>query len=437
MNPAYAAYNLIGMGLFFSLFPPFLLYSRLTGKYRRQMTQRLGRYNDRTLGHIQGAPRIWIHAVSVGEVTAAAAIIEALKESFPQGAIILSTITEQGFEVARSRYESLATCILAPIDTVFSTRFSIRAIRPDILVLVETELWPIWLQETRRHGIPAVLVNGRLSVRSFSGYMKIRPLMRSVFANIDILSMISQEDALRIQRMGADPSRIRIHGNAKYDGLIEATSEAVRQEMARLFHLNGTEPVLVAGSTRRTEEEMVITAFRQVRRNRGDAVLILAPRHLSKLPGIITMLNRTGMAYQLRSELDEPGVRRRAPVVVLDTMGELFSVYSIATVVFCGGSLVPLGGQNVLEPAAWGKPVLYGPSMDDFLDAKQLLETFGGGIPVNSVSTLAETVQGLFDDSARATAVGQRALQAVSRNQGAGKRHAGEVVRCLATGGGI
>ena len=395
------------------------------------MAQRLGRYSHRTLQRIRGTPRIWIHAVSVGEVTAAAAIIESLRESFPNSAIILSTITEHGYEIARSRYQTTATCILAPIDTVLSTRRSIRAIRPDILVLMETELWPVWLKETRRKGIPTVLVNGRLSVRSYSGYMKIRPLMRYVFDHINVLSMIDPEDASRIHRMGADVSRIRIHGNAKYDGLIAAAGNKARQEMGRLFDLDGTEPVLVAGSTRRNEDEMVITAFRHILRTERESVLVLAPRHLSKIAGIEAMLKQAGIPYQLRSELDPPAVRRRAPVVVLDTMGELFSVYSVATVVFCGGSLVPLGGQNVLEPAAWGKPVLYGPSMDDFLDAKQLLETFGGGIQIDSVSTLAQTVQNLFAHRARAEAIGKQALRAVSRNQEAGKRHADEIARCL------
>lgn len=431
MNPAYAAYNLIGMGLLLSLFPPFFLYSRLTGKYRLQMAQRLGRYSERTLQGIQGTPRIWIHAVSVGEVTAAAAIIEALRVSFPNSAVILSTITEHGYEIARKRYGSRATCILAPIDTVFSTRRAIRVIRPDILVLMETELWPIWLMEARRHGIPTALVNGRLSVRSYSGYLKIRPLMRSVFTNIDVLSMISPADATRIRRLGADPSRIRIHGNAKYDGLIDATSDRTRQDMGQLFGLSGTEPVLVAGSTRRNEDDMVVTAFRRIRRTESEAVLIIAPRHLPKLAAIEAMLQQAGIPYQLRSELGRPGVRRRAPVVLLDTMGELFRVYSIATVVFCGGSLVPLGGQNVLEPAAWGKPVIYGPSMEDFLDAKQLLERFGGGSQVNSVGELAETVRGFFANRARAARIGQRAFQAVSRNQGAGKRHADEIARFI------
>jgi len=431
MNPAYAAYNLIGMGLFLSLFPPFLLYTRATGKYRLQLAQRLGHYSEQTLKHIKGTPRIWIHAVSVGEVTAATAIIEALKESFPGSAVILSTMTEQGYEIAQQRYSSEVTCILAPIDTVFSTRRSIRRIRPDILVLMETELWPIWLNQASRQGIPTALVNGRLSVRSYSGYRKIRPLMRSVFADIDVLSMISSADAARVQDLGADGARIRVHGNAKYDGLIDAASDQVRQDMETLFDLSGSEPVLVAGSTRGNEDDMVITAFQRIRRTLDDAILIIAPRHLPKLATIEGILRREGIRYQLRSELNRPGARRQAPVVLLDTIGELFSVYSIATVVFCGGSLVPLGGQNVLEPSAWGKPVIYGPSMEDFLDAKQLLEKFGGGIQVNTAEALEATVQGFFVDRIKASSIGRRAFEAVSQNRGAGKRHAEEIARFL------
>jgi len=432
MNPAYAAYNVIGMGLFFSLFPPFFLYTLATGNYRLQMAQRIGHYRKHTLKRIQGAPRIWIHAVSVGEVTAAAPIIEALKASFPDSAIILSTITEHGYEVAGKRYPSDITCILAPIDTMFSTRRAIRMIRPDILVLMETELWPVWLNETRRQGIPTALVNGRLSVRSYSGYLKIRPLMRSVFANIDVLSMISAADAVRIHRLGAKESRIRINGNSKYDGLVDAASDQVRRDMEKLFNLIGSEPVLVAGSTRRNEDDMVVAAFQRIRRTMNDAILIIAPRHLPKLAAIERSLKREGIPYQRRSHLDHPGVRRQAPVVLLDTFGELFSVYSIATVVFCGGSLVPLGGQNLLEPSAWAKPVIYGPSMEDFLDAKQLLEKFGGGVQVNHVEALSATVQRLFADRKEALRMGQQAFQAVSHNQGAGRRHADEIARLLA-----
>lgn len=434
MNLVYTAYNLIGSVLFFALLPSFWLCRRTGGRFRKSLYQRLGQYGPETVRGISGSPRIWIHAVSVGEIQAAGPIIDALCARAPDSAIILSTTTEQGQRLARKKFGTLATCIYAPFDFILSVREALTTLRPDALVMLETEIWPNWLMEARRLGIRTALVNGRISPRSFRRYLRIRSLMKSTLDNFLVFSMITEADAGRIRRMGADPDRIRINGNAKYDHLSVSASANVRESMRRTYGVRKEDPVFVCGSIRGEETRVVLDAYRAIRRELPETVLIIAPRHLEKVPRMERELEDMGLGYQLRTDLDGREDRRSAPVVIVNTIGELPATYSLASVVFCGGSLVPLGGQNVMEPAAWGKPVLYGPSMDDFLDARLMLEAAGGGIGVRNGRELSETALGLLRDLAGARAVGLQAREAVLQNERAGEKHADAIFRMLQSG---
>jgi len=431
MNFAYSAYKLLSSGLLLALFPPFWLYSRITGKHGKGINQRLGLYPDRLVGGISGSPRIWMHAVSVGEVSAAVSIIDSLIALMPDCALILSTTTEQGQALAVDKLRSKATCIYAPFDFVTSARKALTTLKPDILVCLETEIWPNWLVEAHRMGIKTALINGRISVRSIGGYLKIKPLMKETLKRMDAFSMISEADAKRIQKIGAPRDRIEINGNAKYDFLLLQTDTGVARNMKGLYNLNGEQPVFVAGSTRDPEESIVLAVYEKIIESLPEVLLIIAPRHVNRARHIQKLVAARRLGCQFRSDLDKKGALRTAPVVILDTIGELPATYSTASIIFCGGSLVPLGGQNILEAAAWGKPVMYGPSMEDFLDAKRLLDNTGGGITVKDGKDLAEKAVYYLTNPLKAERIGRSAREAVMSHKGAARKHAEVIHRLL------
>ena len=431
MNIVYKAYNFLLTGIFFIFSPPFWLYTRLTGRYRDGINQRLGFYPKSLVNRISGAPKIWLHAASVGEVSAAVAIIESLKRLVPHGAIILSTTTEHGQALARDKLRSKATCLYAPIDFLVSVRKALSTIRPDILVCLETEIWPNWLFEARRMGVRLALVNGRISVRSIKGYLKIRCLIREALRQVESFSMIREEDAQRLMMLGVPRKKIVVNGNAKYDLLLPMADMSIKGDIEKFYNLNGNVPVFVAGSTRGTEHEIVVDVYGKILETLPETLLIIAPRHLEKVRHIKDMVIRRGFSCQFKTDIDKPGGIRTASVVIMDTIGDLQSTYSIASVVFCGGSLEPLGGQNILEAAVWGKPVFYGPSMDDFLDAKALLDKTGGGIQVKDGRELAERALYYLTHPGEADAVGRLAKEAVMLNKGAADKHADVIYRLL------
>jgi 3-deoxy-D-manno-octulosonic-acid transferase len=254
--------------------------------------------------------------------------------------------------------------------------------------------------------------------------------MKDTLGHVDAFSMIGQADADRIRMMGAPDDRVEVNGNAKYDLLLQQTHDGNNTALARYYNLNGRQ-VFVAGSTRGAEVNIVLDVYDKILQVFPETVLIIAPRHIERVSSIGVRIRERGWRFQLRSDLEKKDHCRTAPVVILDTIGELHATYSLATVVFCGSSLVPLGGQNILEAAVWAKPVLYGPSMDDFLYAKQLLEKTGGGIQVENGSELAEKALYFLKNPKEAEAVGKRAYQAVLSHQGAAPKHAAVIYRLL------
>jgi 3-deoxy-D-manno-octulosonic-acid transferase len=431
MNIVYKAYNFLITGFFFVFSPPFWLYTRITGRYRDGIHQRLGFYPKSVVDRISGSPKIWLHAASVGEVSAAVAIIESLKRLIPHCAIILSTTTEHGQTSARDKLQSKATCVYAPIDFIVSVRKALSTIRPDILVCLETEIWPNWLFEARRMGVRLALVNGRISVRSIKGYLKIRCLIREALRQVESFSMIREADAQRLMMLGVPREKIVVNGNAKFDLLLPMADASIKGEIEKFYNLNGNIPVFVAGSTRGSEHEIVVDVYEKILETLPETLLIIAPRHLERVRYIKDMVLRRGFSCQFKTDIDKPGGFRTASVVIMDTIGDLQSTYSIASIVFCGGSLEPLGGQNILEAAVWGKPVLYGPSMDDFLDAKALLDKTGGGIQVKDGRELTERALYYLTHPAEADTVGRLAKEAVMLNKGAADNHADVICRLL------
>jgi 3-deoxy-D-manno-octulosonic-acid transferase len=371
-----------------------------------------------------GRPRIWIHAVSVGEVGVASAICQELYDKFPHGAIVLSTLREQGMARAKDLIGGRSVCFYAPLDLTGTTRKALNAVRPDVLVLLETEIWPNLIIGAKRMGVRTVIANGRISSRSITKYHKIRSLMAYTLGHIDAFSMISPVDAHRIQSLGAAQNRIAVNGNAKYDMPDPMDDPHTRQWAADLYGISAGTTTIVAGSTRNPEEPLILKAFARLRQRFPRTVLIIAPRHIERAEQIRQWVTDHGMTSQLRSRLDPFQQSRSAPVVILDTMGELSATYSIADMVFCGGSLVPKGGQNIVEPAMWAKPVIYGPSMEDFQDAARIIQSNGGGVLVHDAGQLTDAVMGWARSPQTAKAVGLAARQAISQHGGAAEKHA-------------
>ncbi|MGD9972158.1 MAG: 3-deoxy-D-manno-octulosonic acid transferase [Desulfatirhabdiaceae bacterium] len=429
MHSTYRIYQIFSSLAVIAGFPPFWLYSRLTGRHRDGLSQRLGRYSPVDAAHIQGSPRFWIHAASMGEVMAADALIDHLRLMCPGCAIILSTVTEHGYRLAEKQMSGNVYPMYAPIDFIPAVSRTMRIFRPDILAFMETELWPNWIMTAHGMGIKTVLINGRISRRSIGGYLKIRPMMSELLNHMSGFSMIQAGDAARICQMGAPAARVMVNGNAKYDRLLNQTNEMDRQPVQWFLDRLTGRPVFLGGSIRQEEYRMLISVFEDLQGFFPDLLLILAPRHLGRLPDICRELSARGIGFQKRTDIGSGAIT--TPVLVLDTMGELKDLYRVADVVFCGGSLAPKGGQNVMEPAAWGKPVLFGPHMDDFLDARDMLEATGGGRTVADTRALFENVRLLLTHPDQAAAMGSRARIAVESNRGAAKRHARFMVRQL------
>lgn len=396
----------------------------LRGKYRRSLGPKLG-FADCAGGTMTGSPRVWVHGVSVGEVTAAAPIVAALREHLPKACIVLSTSTETGREAAQRLVRDASAIIYYPLDFPWSVDRVLNRVQPDVFVLVETELWPNFLRSCRRRGVKVLMVNGRISPRSYRGYRATRFFWRRVLGNLDGAAMISPVDAERIGAMGMAAERVIVMGNAKFDALAARVSPALLEEAAALLSVGPGERILVAGSTHEGEEEVVLEAYRHLKTMYPRLILVLVPRHIDRADAVVSLARRAGVGDVLTLSEIRAGRRRAGEgVVVVDVIGELFKLYSLAAVVFCGGSLVPRGGQNILEAAAWGKIVLYGPSMEDFLEERNLLEEIGAGITVRNAAELRTIAARVLAGGEEWEAKSRRAREAIADGGGAAGRYA-------------
>jgi 3-deoxy-D-manno-octulosonic-acid transferase len=414
------------------VFGPFVfLFLLIKGLVDHDFRERLGLLPTHLMGPKGGGLRIWLHAVSIGEVKLAKVIIEAIRQRQNNASIILSTTTRSGRQTAISIMPPATTVIYNPLDLLWCVRRALKEVSPHLFINLETEIWPNFLWTCKRLRIPAFLINGRISVRSISNYKRVRPLMRDVLSTYSSLSMISSADARRIISIGADPRRVVIGGNAKYDTLGNEVSQELSRKIGSIYRVDGKKPVFIAGSTRGGEEEIIIEAYQELRARYSAMVLIIAPRHIERCGSIEAILRSFNLDYCLRSSLEGSARGDLLPVdiIIVDTFGELFGLYSIGTVIFCGASLVPLGGQNPLEAAVWGKPVLYGPSMEDFLEAKAMLEDVGAGFLVRDKDELVKTATWLLDHPGESEQLGRRAREEIERNSGSAERQIERVFR--------
>jgi 3-deoxy-D-manno-octulosonic-acid transferase len=411
----YFYYNLILKILACTAGPWVLLALLFFPKGRQGFWARLGFYSREqreAFGELP-RPRVWFHAASVGELSAIAPIAAALKERQPNMAIVVSTMTLNGYGLIEEKIPAVAQKILVPLDFPGAVRRALRCVEPDILVIAETEIWPNLLNQAKRFGCQLALVNGRMTEKSFSRYRRLGSWLREILDRFDLLAMQSQADAERYQRLGANAQRLKITGNAKFDASLIELPQALMQEL----RLSPEQPVWVAGSTRPGEEEIILDAFAQIKKQVPEAVLILAPRHLERLPEVEKMLLARRLEFMYRSRVASELFD--FSIIVLDTMGELVKIYGLGRIAFVGGSLVPLGGHNPLEPAGAGVPVLFGPHTEHFVKGAEVLLERGGGQVVRNADELARAVLDCFQDPEAAKRRGESARQAVTAHRGA------------------
>ena len=406
------------------LLAPFLLlrlfwHGLTLREYWRRIPERFGR-----VAAVQGGVAVWVHAVSVGEAIAAMPLIKHLVATHPPHSVLVTTTTPTGS--ARVQ-EALGASVLhsyAPYDLPHAVNRFLQRVRPARVIVMETELWPNLFYALSRRKVPLVIANGRLSPQSFPRYLRLPGFTAGVLAQCSVIAAQSQADADRFLALGAPASRVRVMGNLKFDIELPAALIARGRELRE--RLGAQRPVWVAASTHEGEEQAVLDAHIILRRSFPDAVLILVPRHPQRFDAVARMIERSGLAFVRRSTLEDlaalPDSSLSSPVLLGDSMGELVLFLATADVAFVGGSLVPVGGHNVLEPAALGVPVLFGPHMFNFDPARELLLDCEAARQIGGARDLAPMIESLLKDAALRTRMGLAGKKAVSDNRGALRR---------------
>jgi 3-deoxy-D-manno-octulosonic-acid transferase len=415
----YLLYSLLTLVVFVVLSPYFLYQAVRHKKYVGSLRQRLG-YLPVSF-NVDGEESIWIHAVSVGEALTARALAADLKVRYPKLRLFVSTTTIAGQQVAKRSLQHADAVFYFPFDWTFIVRRTLSVVKPRVFVMMETEIWPNLLRACRERGVRTVMINGRISSRSYPRYRLVKPFFRRVLAGVDRFCMQSEESGRRIIDLGAEPSRVTVTGSLKFDSLDVPTPTAYgrpRERVLRFFRVPAHRTVIVAGSTMRGEEAAVLRAFERLKSSIPSALAIIAPRHPERFGEVERTARAAGFVVVRRSELPidaEP----RADVVVLDTIGELAQLYQVASAVFVGGSLVDYGGHNILEPAIFGRPIMFGPHMHNFREIADAFVTNGAAVQVHSERELEETMLALVTDPVRRARLGAAARALVEANRGA------------------
>ncbi|MBM4338301.1 MAG: 3-deoxy-D-manno-octulosonic acid transferase [Deltaproteobacteria bacterium] len=401
---------------FFLIFHiPYLLLQTLFKKQpKKLMRERLGGFPD-----ISSKNPIWVHAASVGEVLCALPLLKRIKKEIPDSEIVLTTMTATGNETAKKLIPEANWILFFPIDHPLIIWKALRKIRPRLFLIAETELWPNLLRSCRRKGIPILLFNGRISEKSFRGYLFFKSFFKRCLHNISFFLMQTEEDRNRIVEIGAPPERTMVAGNIKFDQVSPSIDLKTTLEMSTFFGLQGNEAILIAGSTHQGEEEIFIQVFKSLRELVPRLILILAPRHLNRLEEVEKILRDEGLSWRRRSSFPIQGRHETCSVILLDTMGELMRMYSLGTIVFIGGSLVSIGGHNPLEPLFFKKCVLFGPYMFNFLEISRHLIAERGALLVNNREELSSQLKRLLSDERARNEIGENGYRFIQKHRGA------------------
>lgn len=399
--------------------PAILIILLAKQRCRRGIPQRFGWDRSESAGRESTQPLIWVHAVSLGEVVAAVPLVRMLHARHADYRLIVTTVTETGREAVEQRLTGVAEHRYVPLDFPWVVSSVVERWRPSLFICVETELWPNLLRVLSGSGVPVVLVNGRVSSQSYRGYRLMRPLMKQMLACVTSCLMQSPRDAERITNLGAPAERVVCTGNIKFDQPVPSVEQTDVDDLRNLL-LTDKEELFVAGSTHPGEEEQLLTAYRTLLQQYPGLVLLLAPRHIERAAQVEAVATALGFAVVRRSLLSSCRIPPNGPrVIILDTRGELATVYRYAVATFVGGTLVPIGGHNLLEPAMWGKPVFFGPYTDHCAEIADLLLRAEGGRQATNGLELTTHVTAVLNDRPALERMGRAAQRVVLENRGA------------------
>lgn len=418
----YAFYSaLLALVLAITL-PYWLLQMLRHGKYRAGLRQRFGALPPQLLQ--RGPERtIWVHAVSVGEVVAAGEVVEALRHEFPSHRVLVSTTTSTGQKLAAKKFGA-EDVFYFPLDFAFSVRRYLGTLRPELCVIAETEFWPNFLRLAKGSGVRVAVINCRISDRSFPGYQRLRFWLPKVLANVDLFLAQTEEDRTRLIAIGAAVSKVMVGGNLKFD-VAPPRSPAIVASLRAAFEQSGAEPILVCGSTLEGEEGALLSAFHNSLATHPKAIMILAPRHPERFADVANLVEQLGFRMSRRSLWS--GEALAGGVFLVDSIGELAALYSLATIAFVGGSLVPRGGHNILEPALYGVPIVIGNHYENFRDVVNFFLS-RNAVRVVGLAELPLVLIELIENSEERAQLGRNALAALDSQRGATAR----TVRALA-----
>jgi 3-deoxy-D-manno-octulosonic-acid transferase len=406
--------------------PWWLVQMARLGKYRAGLSERLGRVPDRVVRKNVG-PVVWIHAVSVGEALAISELVARLRARMPNARVVVSTTTQTGQKIAAERFGA-ENVFYFPLDFAFAIRPYLRILKPEVVVLAETEFWPNFIRLVHASGARIVVTNARISDRSFPRYRQFKALMRPVLSNIDAFLTQSKTDAERLIAIGAPEERVHVAGNLKFEVRPPDTSAGFVRNLTTAIEKNSISPVIVAGSTVDGEEPMILDAFRAIVSAFPAALLVLAPRHKERFEGIAALLNSSGIKFVRRSTIPAESLGiQPGSVLLLDSIGELAALYSVADIAFVGGSLVPRGGHNILEPAYFGKTIVVGPHTENFRDIVSYF-TAEDAVLICEPSELADRWIALLREPGVRMAFGKRAREVFQQRSGATERTVKAVV---------
>lgn len=393
----------------------------LKGKLHSGYWMRLGRFPADVAKALQVYPNIWVHAVSVGEVLAVADLIDKLIERFPQKRIVCSVVTSTGYAIATEKLPREVQVIYAPLDFSFIVRKFIRLIQPVVYIFAETEIWPNLFDQLHAVGVPMIQVNGRISDQSFGGYKRLRLVTRRVLSKVDRFCMQSQLDADRILKLGASPDAVKIIGNLKFDSLPEAVDLD-----SRSLGFRPEDQLLIAGSTHPGEEELIVDVYVRLKEKYPAVRLVLCPRHVERCDDILALLKERGINGVRFSQARQTAEATGA-VIVVDTMGQLRHLYSFATVVIIGKTFMVGGGQNMIEPGYFAKPIIVGPMTQNFKDIVDIFLEEKALVKVRNAEELQEELLDLWANAVRRESLGMAAKRVVEKFQGATEKTLREI----------
>ena len=426
-------YNLAAILIVTIIIPIFVLRATRERGFIERIKQSFGFYPQETIDKVAGKNAIWVHAASVGEIVATSPLVREFRKVFPDSPILVSVVTTGGYEMAHRIIKDADAIIYFPLDLPFLASRVVGRIRPRVFLPVETELWPNFLKKAKQLDVPVMMVNGRISDRSVKQYKYLFGMLREMIGTVKCFAMQSSIDADYIMRLGAPRELVTVTGNTKFDQAYTSVSPEERAALIEELGLSGASRIMIAGSTHRGEEELVLAAFKAVREKDPGVRLIIAPREVLRTLEVEHLCRKAGFTVTTRKELQKGDAARGEDIVILDTVGELGRVYGLGDVIYIGGSLIPHGGHNILEPAAHGKAIIVGNQMFNFKDIHALFRNRNAVVTVTNGEELTREMLRLFGDAAERARLEAETLAIINENKGASEKSARILVEMLET----